>query len=197
MQTILKTLIAVCFLVTLPSCRNYATPAAARPQLTAAEREFEALWKATREVLRKYYFEIDSEDRRAGLITTAPMTGKYFGEFWRRDAATNRDLAEGTLQMLYRQAKVTIRSGGQAGRFGADVEVHVLRSHRQEVQVTNTSEALGLFRLPGGEDRKGSMLDYGEGEPADALEPLGRDANLERRIAADILERSILLRGAL
>ena len=115
------------------------------------------------------------------------MVGKHAGEFWRKDAATARDLAEGTIQTIYRQAKVTIHPTADDGdKFHAVVEVRTYRSNRQEIQVTSTSEAIDLFRLPGDDERRKKLLDYGRGWASDPVSPLGRDGNLERRIAADI-----------
>lgn len=175
----------------MAGCANYSVPVGPSKQLTVAERNFETLWQASREVLRKYRFELDREDRRAGFMVTEPMTGKVAGEFWRKDAATGRDLAEGTLQTIYRQAKVTIQPvAGDAEKFRALVEVRTYRSNRQEPQVTSTSDAYDMFRLPGEEGRRKSLLDYGKDEVFDAVEALGRDDALEKQLSAEILVAS-------
>lgn len=187
MRILLAGLIAANLLTAASGCANFTTPIAPVKQMTVGERNFEAVWGATRRVLRKYYFELDREDRRAGIIVTEPMVGKHAGEFWRKDAATARDLAEGTIQTIYRQAKVTIRPTAADGdKFHATVEVRTYRSNRQDIQVTSTSEAIGMFRLPGDDERRKMLLDYGRGWASDPVSPLGRDGNLERRIAADI-----------
>ncbi|HOF19550.1 MAG TPA: hypothetical protein PK082_11620 [Phycisphaerae bacterium] len=174
-------------------CANYTEPVVAPGAMTPAERNFEAAWLAAREVLGRYDFQIDREDRRSGTITTLPMTGKHWWEFWRKDAATRRDLIESTLQTIYRQAKVSIRPAGADG-YQVSVEVQAYRSNLQELQVTNTSEAYDLFTLPGEEkERKKHLLEYvrdddqgGAQDRREWMTPLGRDAGLEAKLAADI-----------
>ncbi len=198
MRTLRAALIVTYFAVTLAGCANYTAPIGPVRELTPAERNFEAIWQASQQVLRKYYFTVDRKDRRAGTIVTDPMTGQYFTEFWRRDATTESDLREGAIQTLYRQVKVAIQPlGPEAKEFRAAVEVQTFRSNRQEAQVTSTSEAIDLFRLPDEKSRKKGLLDYGRGEAADTSVPLGRDEGLERRIAAEILAAARELRGKL
>ncbi len=177
-------------------CAQFTEPASPRRQMTAAEQNFEAVWRASRRVLRKHYFTLDREDRRAGIIVTRPMTGQYAGEFWRRDAATRRDLAEGTIQTLYRQVKVMIRPDPiYADRFYAMVEVQTYRSDQPNPRVTSTSEALDLFNLPGSRSRKKRLLDYTQNALPQSAVPLGRDENLEKRIAVEILVAAQSVQG--
>jgi len=181
-------LIVAVFALTAVGCANYTTPLVPRRRMSPAERNFNAVWQASRTVLRKYYFTLDREDRRAGIITTEPLTGKVFGEFWRRDAAGPDNLAESSIQTIFRQAKVTIRPlASNKEDFKAVVEVRTFRSDRRESQVTSTSEALDLFRLPGGSNRTRTLLEYDKGQAAEGAVPLGRDKALERRIASDIM----------
>ncbi|MCK4602216.1 MAG: hypothetical protein KAU28_07105 [Phycisphaerae bacterium] len=171
------------------SCRNYSTPVVRR-EPTPAERNFEALWQASQEVLGEYYFTLDRLDRRAGVITTEPITGKHFFEFWRHDAAGNFDLAEGTIQTIYRIAKVTIRPVAGGAAYQAAVEIRVERSDQLTSQVTSTSEAYDMFILPGaGRERAKYLLDYGRdelGEERGGVVPLDRDRKLERILEAKI-----------
>ena len=107
-----------------PGCARHTVPVGPRGELTVGERNFEAVWLAARRVLKRYYFDLDREDPRAGVIVTRAMTGKVAGEFWRRDAGTDRDLAESTLHTIYRQVKVTIApEGPDKTDFRAIVEV--------------------------------------------------------------------------
>ena len=183
----------------LAGCANYTTrPPESITQLTPAQKEFEATWRATRQVLRKYNFTLTRQDRRAGVILTEPMVGKYLSEPWRHDAATRRDLAEGTIQKIYRQAKVTVRPiGPGGGDFDADVKVVTFRSNRQELQVSSASEAFSLFDLTDDEDRQRRLLDYGQNAAEDDLVLLGRDSNLEEKITAKILTAKRDLKGRL
>ena len=127
------------------------TPPQAEP-IQTAESRYDEVFGVSRSVLRGYQFEIDRIDRRAGLIQTFPMTGKSWFEFWRKDGATVRDTMESTLQTIYRKAIVEVVETG-AGTYGVKVRVEVSRADRREVQITNTSQALGLFQLQRGHRR--------------------------------------------
>jgi len=169
-----------------------------RPQkLTAAERDFEAVWQASRQTLRKYRFELDRQDRRAGTITTLPMTGMHFFEFWRKDAGRPADYAESTVQTLYRTARVTIRPVKPGAKtYKASVQVLLRRSSRPTAHVTSTSEAYSLF-LAGEEGGKRRRFLLGEDLHAageDFVE-LGNDRSLEAKLTADIAEAAGRLRG--
>ena len=177
-------------------CRFHGQPVVPPEKLTPSQRNFEAVWQASRQVLREHYFDLDRQDRRAGIVTTTAMTGKVAGEFWRRDAATGSDLAESTIQTIYRQAKVTIEpTGSQKQDFQAVVEVRAFRSNDQEIQVSSVSDAYDLFKLPGSRGRKRKLLDYGQDYKAKATTDLGRDSALENRITADIRSAASALRG--
>ena len=177
-------------------CARHTVPVAPPAELTAAQRNFQAVWEGARETLKKYDFQLDRQDRRAGVITTLPMTGKHFTEPWRHDAVGPGQVAESTIQTLYLATTVRIRpTTPGAETYIPLVRVDVLRSARPQPQVTSASEAYDLFDLPSGrDDDKGKrlLLDSGR-DPAgrsipitDQLVPLGRNERLEARIAADI-----------
>ena len=189
-------------------CGNYTRPVVKPAQLTPEERNFERVWKASQDVLRKYDFQIDRQDRRAGIITTELMTGKHWFEFWRRDAATAYDVAESTVQTIYRAVQVKItKAEDQPATYVPEVKVYSFRSDAELVQVTSTSQAISLFHLGGHTPPPGPLLldqkapsleadDQREGastRPASGvpswLVPVGkdgRDPNLEAKILADI-----------
>ena len=191
MRTLNGILIGVLLAGTV-GCANYSRPVVSPQGMTAAERNRDDLWQASLTVLRKYYFTIDRQDRRAGVITTLPMTGKQWFEFWRRDAVTPADAAESSLHTIYRSVTVTIRpSAPGAGTFEPTVHSKILRSDRSQLQMTSTSEAYGLFSLPTGEDSKHRalyLLDYGYGPKREGVVDLGRDEGLEAKIEAAIRE---------
>jgi hypothetical protein len=180
----LKTRCLITLMAALAGCANYTQPVVSQEPKTPAERNFETLWQASISVLREYYFKIDREDRRDGVIRTDAMLGKQFGEFWRKDAASDTNLAESTLQTIFRQATVTIKPVGE-DRFEPSVEVQTFRSNKEERQVSSTSEALNLFDLPEKGSPDEDLLKV-KGASEEAV-PLGRDAALEEKIRADIL----------
>lgn len=113
---------------------NYSnpTPAAlsAKRELTTAQRSFDAYWRASLDVLRSYEFELDRQDRRAGIITTKPMLGRHFFEVWRRDAVTYYDMTESTIQSMYNTVTVALVPGAQAGAYEPKVTVALERLNR-------------------------------------------------------------------
>ncbi len=177
-------------------CRSYSEPfAQSTKPPTPAERNFETVWQASRDVLGDYYWTLDRQDRRAGVITTMPLTGKHWFEFWRSDTATAGDLAESTIQMIYRTVKISIRpTAPGANTYAPFVEVKVVRSNLETMQVTSTSEAVRLFYLSGSSSNKGRkiyLLDRGRAvEKKASASALGRDHELEAKIRADILAAS-------
>ena len=179
----------------------YTTPIVPVAKMTPAQRNFEAVWQASRDVLRRYDFTLDRQDRRAGVITTLPITGKHWFEFWRKDAASSFSKAEGSLQTIYRAARVRILPAAKGQRtYHPVVEVIAFRSDQKHLQVTSTSEAYSLFIIPGDEkERSGFLLNYGQEKDEEDeagksgkkkeyrdVTPLGRDRDLEAKITADI-----------
>jgi hypothetical protein len=176
-------------LVVAVGCANYTEPVVAESEMTAEQQRIERLWKSSRDVLRAYRFELDRTDRRAGILVTEPMTAQVLGEFWRKDAATGRDLAEGSLHTIYRQARVFIESA-EAQEFNVRVEVKTYRANRPAVQVSSTSEAIGLFRLPGEVDENPLPYEQGPGAISQHVSSLGRDEELEQQLRQDILDKA-------
>lgn len=175
---------------------------------------FDAAWDAAVSTLWEYGFTVDRMDRRSGLITTAPITGKYLGEFWRHDAATRRELWEGTIQTIYRQATVRIVPVGTATTpasgpatyptsrpspdtpFVARVEIHVSRSDRPERQIDSTGEAHRMFLKPESAEmdeivRRKEEAGRKKEEPNYNVD-LGRDAKLEAIIEGKINDRAAM-----
>jgi hypothetical protein len=182
---------------------SYTEPVVAPPQLTGEQQAFEDVWQATLTTLRRYEFELDRQDRRAGTITTAPLVGKHITEFWRKDAATRTDALESTLQTIYRIVRVEIRpTAPKAGAFAPQVQVSVYRSNRERQRVGSANDILYGRRRPG---RAGyveakpesheSAAPTATGEPVTAgipahFTPLGRDEKLEAKILAAILAKT-------
>ncbi len=146
MKTVITILIAVMLCVTCSSCANHTRPIVPAATLTPEQQNFEAVWSASIKVLRSYNFEIDRRDRRAGIITTRPLLGRHWFEFWRRDAATPWDVMEGTLQTIYRKVQIEIRSDKfNPGRFTPDVKVTVLRRDGKTLGIIASGEAYAQF----------------------------------------------------
>ena len=193
--------------LSLTGCLRYTVPVGPYQELTPAERNFQAVWNASLEVLRRYNFTVDRQDRRAGEISTLPMTGRHWFEFWRHDAATPADVAEGTAQTVYRAAKVVIRpTAPGAATFKFTVEVRTARSDQPQPQVTGASDTIFLYNVTQQyerfvDERKAAKRrawllmgdeDIRPGYPMPLekfLVPLGRDGALEARLTGEIASR--------
>ena len=163
-------------------CGSHSTPVVAELELTPAQTNFEAIWRASQNVLGDYYFRIDRRDRRAGLISTYPMTAQYVTEVWRKDAATKADLDESALQTIRRQVTVRIARLEDASQdYAATVEVENWRSERPAKQLTTASQAYSLFSVAGNLVTKDVRVELDEHDVS-----LGRDEPLELKIAGDI-----------
>ena len=173
---------------------KYTEPTTQPKPLTAAQKDFEAVWQASRQTLRGYGFELDRQDRRAGLVTTLPLTGMHFSEPWRKDAPRLIDVRESTIQTIYRTGRVTVRPAEPgAEKYAAQVEVFLERSNRPAPLVTSTSDAYRMFRV-GGEDERGRSGAASAGEEGVTTE-LGNDRALEAKLSADIAKAADRLRG--
>jgi hypothetical protein len=187
MRTIVTILAAGLVLAASGGCTKFTTPAGPTVQLTPAQQRGEALWQSATEVLRKYNFVVDRQDRRAGIITTLPLTGQYFGEFWRRDAVTRFDLEESTVQTIYRSVTVTIAPATPGGDLVARVEARTYRSDLRQAQITSTADAYNMFPIVTGSERPSrSLLLESRRTTLTGAVPLGRDADLEARLEAEI-----------
>lgn len=185
------------------ACVRHTEPLRSQEHMTPAERDFDNLWRASQYVLKKHYFTLDIQDRRAGLISTEPMLGKHFFEFWRHDSITNRDTQESTLQTIYRSAFVTVsRKATEDGAYKARVVVTIGRSNRGKTNIVSITDAysvpLGTYvgrehekpKDPGALNaaiRKAAET----GQPLQPilptwLTPLGRDEKLEEKLLYEI-----------
>jgi hypothetical protein len=200
---------------------NFDKPIVPPSPKTAAQRNFDALWDASLAALREHRFRVVTQDRREGAIITAPLAGMYFTEPWRKDAVTAGEVAESTLQNLYKTATVTIRLvPGSEEEYAASVVVEVSRSEKPVPLITNTSEAYGLFTTTGKHSKW--LTDFGRGREEEGLEekksgtaalrpredeaatkpapaeslrvPLGRDEALERVLAGKIEQAAAKMR---
>jgi len=194
-------IVLVVLAATLAGCApSYTEPIVAPRQLSGEEKAFEDVWQATLTTLRKYNFELDRQDRRAGTITTAPLLGKHITEFWRKDAATRTDAMESTIQTIYRIARVDIRpTAPKAGTFTPRVQVSVYRSNRKRQRAGSANDILYGRRRRGREGYVEARPEPAEAaasakgaEPVTAgipahFTPLGRDEKLEAKIRNAIL----------
>lgn len=175
--------------VTLYGCATYSKPAGELPSPVGRAKAFEQTWQAAQAVLDRYHFDVEYTDRRSGRIVTEPMVGKQWFEFWRRDAVTGFDLAESSIQTLYRQAEVHVHPEADGDdRFVAEVVVNVWRSTDRQMQITSASQAYQVFGQYGGRDM---WIMQSSNEPATGgVVELEDDEELAAKIQADIQSRA-------
>lgn len=155
---------------------------------TPDQRAYDAMWQASVDVLSRYGFAIDRQDRWAGVITTEPMTGKSIMEFWRRDAATSADVWESTFQTIYRTVEVQIRRS-ESGSYSPVVRVAFSRSARAQPLIHNDSEAQSMFRESPARRQRRELNAKPTTQP-DRPVAIGEDAALAEKIAAEILSEA-------
>jgi hypothetical protein len=197
-------LAAAMLAATICSC----TPTAIAPTHPARTMSpsFNAVWDASVSVLWEYRFTLDRQDRRAGVMTTLPLTSRYGFEFWRDDEVTLEDQLEGLTQTMYRQVIITIApvakepattqpAEGPASQpaersYTAQVQVRLFRSDRPTSDVQSTADAYRMFTRP----RSVTMSDT-EIRPGKEwiVDDLGRDQGLERVISQKIAAKAAVV----
>lgn len=144
---------------------------------------FEAVWNATVFALDEY-FDIASEDRTTGRIETRPLVAATLLEPWRRDSTTLYQRLEATLQSERRRAFATVRELAP-GQYQVSVEVY--RELEDLPLPVRSPTGHALFRSEPTLHREYAVV---TGEPTSRnWINLGRDAELEARILADIQGR--------
>ncbi len=147
--------------------------------------EADRVWQAIQQTLRRNRFRLDRVDRRAGVITTFPVTSQQFFEFWRHDVDTNADLWEATLNPIRRRVEVSVtRDEDNAWRELA-VAVHKERLSSRDQYLLSPEATYQYF---------GDSLPSRTAQPRVPAESiqwlgLGRDPAMEEYLLNAILER--------
>lgn len=146
--------------------------------------EFEELWQATGDALRRYYLEPDRQDRTEGVITTLPETTGVWFEPWRPQPRPAYAWWEANLHTVRRQALVTVAPVDEP-EYELTVTVNRYKHSLPERQVDNPAGVLRLYS-------EAAPTATGEMELPRETErwiPLGRDGWMEQAILAEILSR--------
>ena len=167
------------------------------PLPVTGDREFDAVWDAARDVLSENQFRLDRLDPRAGVITTYPMVGRHWFEFWRQDAPTPRLVAMNALHNIWQTVTVTVckadstdaNEAGRLDKYALSVCVEMTRSTRPTYQVTSTADAFQMFLGRKVVQRDFAMYEAGGAAPGSA-ETIGRNTPFEAILAKEILSRA-------
>jgi len=169
-------------------CASHTAPLAPPRQLTTEQRNFEAVFLASQDVLIEYGFEIDRRDRRRAEVTARPMVASHLLELWRRDSTSSYDVIENAMQKIYIVVTVKVeRMAPSSNQFMPEVVAQRVRSSTPE-RVPHKARMIATS--PGGGEEE---LRVEGGVPN--FVPLGRDRGLEIRLAANISAASILRRA--
>ncbi len=159
-----------------------------------AEHEYDRVFDQAVDVLRRHRFVVERQDRRFGVISTHPQVASSVFEPWRGDNTTARQVAENTLNLRRRRVRILIEPALTADTVEApdtqrpryELFVEVMLEQRQHPPTPlHTAEAslqASYTRDPGRQS-----LETEKGLVASDWRPVGRDAELEQRLVAEIL----------
>ena len=163
----------------------YEQPAVA----TVASDDFDRLASAAESAARDLLFPIDRVDYRLGVVTTEPVVGGQWFEPWRREQQTAADVADSSLATTRRTVRFEFsRDGeGDAATYAVTPKVLVERQSVAERRITSAGDYRSFFRRS---DAGGTReTDRGVTLPSRYWYPVGRDAALERKLAAMVERR--------
>ena len=167
-----------------------ATPAywIAQPATEAVTHsDYDALWEAARSTARWRGFRIDRQDYRGGVLMTHPLASKQAFEVWRKDVVTLPGVAESTLATVRRIVRFDIAEQ-EDGTYACVPKVVVERYAQTERRITSVTQYRESFSTE--EGMFGSReRDKGVNIPVNYWYAIGRDAALERDLAAGIRGR--------
>lgn len=141
------------------------------------------LWEQTIDVLHRFSFEIEREDRLTGVIETEYSTGSSCLEPWRHDSVGHENRLESTLQSIRR--KVRVRLGHADGSYVVSVEAY--KEKEDLPGLAANSPGAATFRESAPLERDLNPV-VGQ-TTASGWIPVGRDIVLERAILSN-LQRS-------
>jgi hypothetical protein len=116
---------------------------------TAAERNFNAVWESSRNVLKKYGYEFDRMEKRDGIITTYATPGGQFFEFWRKDSGNTFDWRENSVHTMLRAVKITIFRVGETDRYDFKLEVRLAKTDLPYRVLSDTSQTTSIIENGG------------------------------------------------
>jgi len=160
------------------------TPTVARVTAQTPD-DYQELFQAVADTLRRYYLPPDRQDRGRGVITTHPVTSAHWFEWWRPQPQPAYLWSEANLHNIRRQATVHIHPTDEQGTCELDVQIDRYRQSLEERQIDNPAAVLRLYSSAAPTVSGQSLK---PDESADWIH-LGRDQRMERAVLAAILRR--------
>jgi len=99
--------------------------------------------KAAEDILAEMNFDIAKADIEAGYITTAPLSGAKFFEFWRSDSIGTQNRLQSNLHSIRKIAELNVEQKGQQLCIRCNVKVE--RLSLPEHQVSSSTRAYEMF----------------------------------------------------
>lgn len=156
----------------------YEQPAAAG----VVHDDFDLLWQAAERTARNRLFQIDRTDYRNGILTTRPLVSQQLFEPWRSDTPLQGQ-AQSTLGTVRRTIRFEIERA-EDGTYTLLPKVLVERQSIPQQRITNAAHyRAAVMAAPGQVSDEGARL------PGQYWYAIGRDADLERALAAEIQRR--------
>lgn len=158
-----------------------STPVSVEQDASAA-----AFWEGVEDALHDRGFKLDRVDRRAGIITTLPVTSQQFFEFWRHDVDTREDLWEATFNSIRRRVEVTVSRGDGGVWSDVSVVVYKQRYSAPDRQFNSTGELYEYF----GTALPTTTGEIDVGTERDRWIDIGRDPAMAAYVLDKIIKRT-------
>lgn len=180
MRKLIHPILCCCVLVGLVGCagQTYYADLDESQTLTFASADANEAMAAAEKILRQMHFTVSQMDATTGTLTTNPLLGAQFFEFWRKDAANSTRLAESSLHTLRRT--VMLEFSEEDTGTSAECRVLTERLSVPNRQVAGHSSAYGVLT-----ESSASMptLRLSESQKENmAWVPLGHDPDLAQFI---------------
>ncbi|MGD0138479.1 MAG: hypothetical protein ABSD28_06345 [Tepidisphaeraceae bacterium] len=150
---------------------------------SVVSRDFPGLWDACARTLINDQFEIDQQDRRLGVLTTAPMISKQFFEVWRSDAGTPQEVLLDSIQTIRRTVRFELTRRPD-GSYLASPKVLVEQSSHPERRLTVEAQFTGAFAAIA--ETPTRTTEQGVAVPTRYWYALGRDEAMEKQLANSV-----------
>ena len=137
--------------------------------------------KMAEDVLVKMHFTIDKANEESGFISTKPLTGAKFFEFWRSDNVGADNWLASNLHSIRRIVELNINE--QEKGFYINCDVQVYRLSLPERNIRSSAHAYDLFSASGPALQKMLIT------PEQKADMVWIDMGKDRQLAAEILKQ--------
>jgi hypothetical protein len=150
-------------------------------QVCIADANRAAAMQAGESALGEMLFVIDKADVEHGYISTQPLAGAQFFEFWRSDNVGGRNRAQANLHSIRRTAQLKI--SGQQEKVCVSCEVKVQRLSLPTQEVSSSVRAYQMF------SKSSARMQSLRLRPGQKKHAGWVDLQSDGELAAEILER--------